>query len=155
MKLTPTDVIAGYAAIVATAALGWEVSKEIRSRRLKIEVEVTSEFFSVDDKPSWWARIEVRNHSDRPIRVESVGFDFQADLVKAVMIKDQEPGMTVPGVIAAHDSGFARFPKDKLDRYGVDTTQPLAGWARLSTGERFEAELVKLWKKPSGDAGQM
>ena len=31
LKVSATDVIAGYAAIVATAALGWEIWKEKRS----------------------------------------------------------------------------------------------------------------------------
>jgi len=63
------------------------------------------------------ARIEVRNHSDRPVRVASLGFDVKGDLATAVMLTEQEPGMTVPGVVAPHDSGFARFPKDKLESY--------------------------------------
>jgi hypothetical protein len=151
MELTPTDIIAGYAAVVATAALGWEIRKEIRSRRLKVEVKVTGEFWSLEDEPALVARVEVRNHSDRPIRVASVGIGFKGSRVKAVSMAEPKPGMTLPGVVAPHDSGFVRFPKDKLESFRVDTYEPLAGWAMLSTGERFEAEPVTLWKRPTRD----
>ncbi len=70
-----TDVIAGYAAVVATAALGWEVWKQRQARRLRVEVVVGGVllFDPVDLAVEGAVRIQVRNHGDLAVRVATVG----------------------------------------------------------------------------------
>jgi hypothetical protein len=63
-----TDVIAGFAAVVASAALAWEVWKRRQSRRLRLKVQ----FKAWEGKDGWVLWIRVINLSDFPVRVMNV-----------------------------------------------------------------------------------
>jgi hypothetical protein len=88
MKLNATDVIAGYAAVVATAALGWEVWKQRQARRLRVDVVVDGVLLYGPPITGieWGVSIEVRNHGDHAVRVTMVGLLSQDDERRRISI---------------------------------------------------------------------
>ncbi len=105
--MNATDVIAGYAAVVATAALGWEIRKARQARRPQVEVAISYAVLGYPDRGMQeCAHIEVRNRGDLPVRVTSAGFKLQDGSDMIASIPHQQPAATIPGVIEPRDSGF-------------------------------------------------
>ncbi len=113
--MNATDVIAGYAAVVATAALGWEIRKARQARRPQVEVAISYAVLGYPDRGMQeCAHIEVRNRGDLPVRVTSAGFKLQDGSDMIASIPHQQPAATIPGVIEPRDSGFTYLLKDEL-----------------------------------------
>jgi hypothetical protein len=113
--MDPGDLIAGYAAVVATVALGWQILKERRARRPQVEVKISYSLLGYPDREAAGAaHIEARNRGDMPVRVTSAGFELQDDSEKVAHITHQPPGATLPGVIGPRDSGFIYLLEDAL-----------------------------------------
>jgi hypothetical protein len=135
------DWVAAYAAVVGTAALGWEVWKAVQARRLKVEVDLANAMLAYPARePAWSAQIQVRNHGDHQINVTSAGLYTQDGTDQRVVMIRQQPGATLPGVVGPHDSGFTYFLEDELQNAGLDWFRPLVAWAALSTGERVNSK---------------
>jgi hypothetical protein len=59
--MDPGDLIAGYAAVVATVALGWQILKERRARRPQVEVKISYSLLGYPDREAAGAaHIEAR-----------------------------------------------------------------------------------------------
>jgi len=92
--------------------------------------------------------LEVLNHSDHPIRVAGVGFDLQDGSGRTLQLAAIPPGATIPGEIAAHDSGQTWIIADSdVGEMPVDLFRPLVGWVRLSTNEKIRAKVRTLMTK--------
>jgi hypothetical protein len=133
-----TDLIAGYAAVVSTVAVGWQIQKERRARRPQVEVKVSYALLGYPDRdPAEAAEITARNRGDLPVRVNSAGFNLQDGSGNALVITWQPPGATLPGVIGPRDAGFTYLRREELGP--LDPFRPLVGWVSLSTGERIHS----------------
>jgi hypothetical protein len=140
-----TDWIAGYAAVVSTAALGWQILKERRARRPQVEVKVGNAILSYPGRGVVEsAHIEARNRGDLPIRVTSAGFNLQDGTARTLAVIQQPPGATLPGAIGPRDSGMTYLLLDDLGP--LDPFRPLVGWVSLSTGERIHSKPFTLRK---------
>jgi hypothetical protein len=143
-----TDIIAGYAAVVATVALGWEIWSARQARRPQVEVRLYNALLTfIGADPPWAAQIEVRNRGDLPVRVTSVGFNVQDGSGQTVVITQMQPGATLPGDIRPRDSGFTYLLIEHMAP--LDPTRPLVAWASLSTGERIYSRPVTLRARES------
>lgn len=137
------DWIAGYAAVVATGALGWQVWDKYQARRPQVEVKIS---YSILAYPTGGAgeaaHIEARNRGDLPVRVTSAGFKLQDGSGNVLALLQPQPAATLPGVIGPHDSGFTYLLKEELGP--LDPFRPLVGWVSLSTGERIHSKPTRL-----------
>ncbi len=136
-----TDVIAGYAAVVATLALGWEIRKARQARRPQVKVVVSRVIWLASPKRTphkvgLTVRLEVRNHGDGPIQVDRVWLESQDG--HGVNRIGGDPADTVPGVVNARAAGFAYIHETKVP--DLDPSKPLIGWATLTTGEQFRSK---------------
>jgi hypothetical protein len=144
--MDPGDLIAGYAAVVASVALGWQILKERRARRPQVEVKISYSLLGYPDREAAGAaHIEARNRGDMPVRVTSAGFELQDDSEKVAHITHQPPGATLPGVIGPRDSGFTYLLEDALGP--LDPFRPLVGFVGLSTGERVRSRPTTLLRR--------
>ncbi len=71
-----TAIVAGYAAVVATAALGWQIYTWRRARQPRIDVQVRGAVAGFPTGPQTGYSIEVVNRGEQSVRVSSVGFDL-------------------------------------------------------------------------------
>jgi hypothetical protein len=134
-----TDWIAGYAAVVSTVAVGWQILKERRARRPQVEVKVSYGLMFIPPRGGAGSvQVEARNRGDHPLRATSAGFKVQDASENVATIVHQPPGATIPGVIQPRDSGFTYLLENELGP--LDPTRPLVGWVSLSTGERFHSK---------------
>jgi len=130
------DWIAGYAAVVGTAALGWEVWNASRPRRPDVNVGVSVVGSGRDDRLT--CMLVVRNRGDHPIKVEEVGIRMAGKPVLYVALTSHNTfDSTVPGVVEPSDAGVAGFESDVLRDAGMDLWRPVDGYAILSTQEWF------------------
>src|SRR4029453_12484585 len=109
-----TDWIAGYAAVVATAAFGWGVWKTIRARRPPAEAKRSNRPPPFPPDPPWAPMVNVLNHGSQPIRVNSAGFNFQDGSGQTVVIMQPPPRATIPGVVEPGDAGQTWLLMDEL-----------------------------------------
>lgn len=83
--------------------------------------------------------LRVVNAGDHAVRVPEVGLELQDGSGRTLVQFKKPQGATLPGAVAAHDSEWTYFFADALEReeVGIDVSQPIAGFARLATGERL------------------
>jgi hypothetical protein len=140
-----TDWIAGYAAVVSTVAVGWQIRKEWRGQRPQVEVRIWMGVLVSPSGSRPGLQIEARNRADHPIRVASAGYNAQDDSGNVLAIMSDQPGATIPGVIQARDSGFTYLLPEQLR--DMDPSRPVVGFVQLSTGERIHSKPTMLYKK--------
>ena len=131
------DITAIYAAVVATAALGWQVFQWRHRRKSHVSVDVKLAIFpmtagGVRDGVT----IDVTNRSERPIRVTSAGLFMQDGSRRTFVQPQQPPGAELPGIVESYDSKLTYFWREDLTAAGFDLTRPLQAWANLATGEQ-------------------
>jgi hypothetical protein len=103
--MNPGDLIAGYAAVMATIALGWQVWRERQAHRLRLTVKLESLGPSgKDGEQSWVLWISVINASEYDVRVARVTIGqligSELDGRSLMTVKGNE----LPGTIPARDS---------------------------------------------------
>jgi hypothetical protein len=138
-----TDIIAGYAAIVSTAALVWQIRNEDRKQRQQNQPRRPFVNVRLDDKPSTNEAakhddfsIEVTNLSDYDLRISEFGLNTTvAGATETVTYSWKRANISV---VAAHDSILAPVPADTADGAFISPfTLRVAPWVRLSTGSRI------------------
>jgi hypothetical protein len=132
-----TTVIAAYAGVVSTAALGWQIYSWQHKRRSHVDVEARFALavLSSRESPAKVIAIGVANHSDHAVRVTGAGLDLQDGSGCQLHHIGQFPGATLPGVVASRDSASAYLPLDQVEAEGINIAMPVTAWARLATGE--------------------
>lgn len=135
-------IVAGYAAVVSTAALGWQVLSWLLARKNRVKVIVKAALLGMDDGSMIDAvSVEVVNRSDHAVRVTGVGLYLQDGSGRQMHQVTAPPGATLPGTVKSHDSGSTFFVAEDLMREaGIDVYEPIAGWVNLSTGETVSSK---------------
>jgi hypothetical protein len=126
-----------YGAIPGLLALGWNVWTWSRERRTRLEVffGVLHVFQPEGEAPKAYEIVEVVNHSSHDINVDDVGLSlYEGDDRKprARLTWDKPELATIPGRIAAKDSGFTYREHHQSNMPGVR----LSGWAKTATEEK-------------------
>lgn len=135
--MNPDDLIAGYAAVVATIALGWQVWRELQARSLRLTVKLESLGRSGQDgEQSWVLWITVINASEYDVRVARVTIGQligpERDGRSLMAVKGNE----LPGIIPARDSRTELLhPEVGLLGATLDPQIPLVVRVETATGE--------------------
>lgn len=134
-------VVAGYAALVSTLSLAWQVYSWQLARKNRVEVIVRGAVIAPPEGTFQVVSITVVNHSDHPVRATGVGLDFQDDSGQAFHLYRPPQGATIPGIIESHDSGSTYIPNaDVVEGSTIDVYEPLTAWVRLATGETVKSK---------------
>jgi hypothetical protein len=127
------DLIAGYAALVGTGALVWEVVRWRGDRKVRLKVQLRS---TPPNEKDWVLLIEVINLSAFPVRVTSIR-------IRQDKAGPQQNGRTsigargpdLPGEIPARDARTLELTSGELTTVMLDPLAPLAVEVTLATGE--------------------
>jgi hypothetical protein len=137
-----TAAVAIYAAIVATAALGWQVFTWWRHHRTKVEVFVRAGEAQVDgtaERPA--ILVIVRNLSAYDIRIVTVVLaqDGRALVAVPPMLPQGRPDEP-PGLVPPRDIRTAALEREEAVKAGLDASRPAAAWVGLASGETFSSK---------------
>ncbi len=127
------DLIAGYAALVGTGALVWEVVRWRGDRKVRLKVQLRS---TPPNEKGWVLWIEVINVSAFPIRVTSVR--IRQDKVgpqQEGQMSMAAKGNDLPGEVPARDARTVEVLSDGISAALLDTSAPLTVAVTVATGE--------------------
>ncbi len=138
---TVAVAVAAYAAVVATASLGWQVYAWRHRQQNRVTVSVRLAIASPAPGVSVQAlSITATNNSEHAVRVTGVGVDLNRR--DGWQFHQPAPihGATLPGIIQPHDAGVSMIDRENAEREGLDLTKPVVAWVRLATGEIVNSE---------------
>ncbi len=141
-----TTAIAGYAALVGTASLAWQIAHASRASRTRLEVEVRMGFLTFGPRLVDAVLITIFNRSDHAARVTSAGLHAQDGSGRIVNIVQAPQGGELPHVIPPHDSHLTWIERADLPPE-IDIYEPLRAWARAASGERFDSPATTLMSR--------
>jgi hypothetical protein len=129
------EYVAGYAAIVATAALGWQIISWILARRTRLDVQLGSQLLAHGSHFEA-VRITAVNHSDHAVCVTSAALRSQ-DGSGGTIVAPQPPlpNSSIPGLVEPHDSVRMFMRLDPLVQEGYDPRRPVVAEVTTSTGD--------------------
>jgi hypothetical protein len=126
VRLEPRDVVAGYAAVVATIALGWQIWSSYRANRPKVtlvlvtwQIRQTAGGSSLDS-----ANVRIRNREDYSVQVEQLYFRYPFRAFRF--------GPPIPATVEG--TGVTGLPFDVPTRTAVSLTLRPDGTYRLASG---------------------
>jgi hypothetical protein len=137
-------IIAAYAAIVATAALIWQVYSWWHRRAAHLEVTVRIAVMMPPEGILHVVSIAAINRSEYRVRVRAFGLDFQDG--RAATFQQYAPveGATLPGEIEHHDSAEGFIHVANVQKAGIDLYEPITAWVRLATGDVVRSKATRL-----------
>jgi len=124
-------IVAGYAAIVSTAGLAWQVISWSLARKNRVTVEVR---FGMLDYPTGLVDavlVRVVNRSDHTVRVTGVGLDLQDGSGRTLNQTAIPEGATLPDPVASHDAGSTHFKSGPSRRKLGSTAVPRSWPSRI------------------------
>lgn len=134
-------IVAGYAAVVSSASLAWQVWSWHLARKNRVEVVIRFAFLALTSGVVDAVSVKVINRSDHTVRVTGAGLDLQDDSGNQLHQKQVVEGADLPGAVASHDSGSTFFLVDAIEQEaGIDTYAPIVGFAHLATGETVKSK---------------
>ncbi len=130
-------------ALVGVGALGWKVYTWHHAGHPHLEVEIANAFPTYGpnvELGKWCLSVTAVNRGDHPVHVSSAGFMLpNGDESSLVILRPPYPG-ALPASVQPRDSGHTWIERKAIEDSGVPiVNQPMVGWVRLSTGERFES----------------
>lgn len=138
-----TTIIAAYAAVISTVAVAWQIYSWHRTHKTKVRVRLTNAFMTLP--PTRVIAVNASNDNDHAIRVTSWGLEANDGSGRQHVMVQPIAGSTLPGSIAAHDSGDGYEGWDELAGSPViDFTRPVVAFVNLATGERFRSKPTTL-----------
>jgi hypothetical protein len=149
--MEPTDWVAVYAAALSTAIFVRELITARQRRRPRVRVALSYDLrIEPDGTTEPWVELTVVNLGDRQIRVASLGLTSDEPKRSITFDNLPEPGSrsTLPGMVEPRDAGSIYIPEWYLEqRQRMDLFAPMVGWAKISTGERFESDPTVLLRR--------
>lgn len=143
------DVVTAYAALVATAALGWQVWTW-RQQRRPVQVRVSLACVGYPEGPVWTVEVEAVNRSDHAVNVRSAGLVMQDGSRREWVIARPLDISKLPGAVEPHDAAGAFVRAESL-REHFDLYRPVVGWMRLASGDVVRSEAVTLMSAGEGE----
>jgi len=139
-----TFAIAVLAAVLALAALVWQIATAIGRRRghaIEVDARLGLPVYS-QGAGRWAVFIEVFNRTDHPVRWVSCALETKDGRIFYLM--EHPPGGELPAVIQPHDSHHTWVDCHELERQGLALDQPVIGAAKLATGEIYRSAAKRL-----------
>jgi hypothetical protein len=159
VPLTARDYVAAYAAVVATAAFGWQVWSSYRARRPQVTLWLeawrtkrSGGKITVDD-----AEVRIRNRGDNAVRVDRLYFrhSFPFSIFKHAVTAEIEAGdaIALPLEVPARDAlSLTLRPSQTYtplgSLFGVPDRIPKLAM-ELRTGERYVSHEARQ-RRPKG-----
>jgi hypothetical protein len=141
------DIIAIYAALVATLALGSNIYAAWSARRRRVKAVVALGFVP-DPLGRATARqvigVTAINRGHVPVSIEGVGLDAQDGSGGTFVPLSIPFGANLPGIVPPNESRWSYLERDEVEANGWNLHQPIRGWVRLATGEIVKAKPVRL-----------
>jgi hypothetical protein len=139
-----TTIIAAYAAVIATGGLSWEIYKWRRTHKTKVRVALRNALMPYGDIPRAIS-VEAINDNDHAIRATSWGLEANDGSGDDMVIVMPMPGSTLPGKVAAHDSGSGYSDYEEIDASPkIDFKRPAVAFVNLASGERVRSKPTTL-----------
>jgi hypothetical protein len=146
VPLEPRDIAAGYAAIVATASLGWQIWNSYRAKRpevaLFLEAWRSSQAGGMRTLES--ADIRIRNRQDHTIRVDQLYFRY-TPATAPLIGQSALCGPSVPAEIETGEVDALPFevPPREVVSLTIRPSQPFA-WRSTTGNEAIPAVVMEL-----------
>ena len=133
------NLLAGYAALVGTAGLIWQIAANISASRTRLELSLASTW-SFDVPPSedeHMVSIVVINHSRHDVQMPGVDL-YQPSIKRGWPVTEKDLLDEPIRVLPARSSHGLRV---HLGRFvGIERGSPVIATAVTATGERFRSE---------------
>lgn len=139
-----TTIIAGYAAIVATSGLAWQVYAWQHRRIAHVDVQVRYGIAVPLAELVRMISIEASNRGKHVVRVNGVGLDLQGDSGGSYQQVRMLDFAALPGSIESFDAATAFITVTEAERAGFDVFKPITAWVRLATGETMKSAPTRL-----------
>lgn len=151
--MSPSDVAAAYAAVIASGALGWQVFIWRAGRRNRVTVDLKMGLVKVAENYYGPAiTIVARNLGARPVRPVAAGLQVGMKGGGTKLIY-ASAGNLLTRKVPANDSGYAQLPRKQLEDEDVDFDHAMVGWVDLPTGERVKSPSLILIPRQLGEKG--
>ena len=138
-----TDIVAIYAAVVASATGGWQAYTWHRDRAVRVRLHVDLAEPVGGNGPSV-VLVTLTNDSAFPVRWMQAGFDTQDQSDQFVMIglppQVAEHFEPLPRVVNSHDAATTGIEAAALAAWGFDLTQPLVAQATLANRQQIRSD---------------
>jgi hypothetical protein len=142
------DGLAVYAAVVATAGIGWQAYTWRQDRAVMVTVEVG--YGITSEGSADLVLVTLTNSSRFDVRWTQAGIDLQDGSKQFAMIGLGDKvarGFELPKVVKPRDSSETAIEAPTLKEWGVDLYRPLVAQARLGTGQVFKSRPKTLLSK--------
>lgn len=132
-----TLVLAVYAAVTATAGIGWQVFTWHRSHGTRLTVSLTQAIAAPNG--DYYIGVVVTNKSEHLVNIIGAGFNLQDGSGRTLPIIEPTPMCSIPGKVAARDSGSAFLLGDAAASVGLDAYHPMVGWVDTGAHGRIKS----------------
>jgi hypothetical protein len=139
-----TTVIAGYAAIVATGGLAWQVYSWQHRRGVHVDVKVRYGIAAPIAEAVHMISIEACNRGEHVVRVDGIGLDLQDGSGSTYQQVQKFNFATLPGSIKPFDAANSFIAVAEAEQAGFDIYEPVTAWVRLATGETIKSAPTRL-----------
>lgn len=146
-------IVATYAAVVASAGLGWQIFTWWVERRNRVSVSLRMGLGQVADGhygPAIY--VVVRNLGAHPIRAVAAGLHVTLKDGTTRMIYSAMGGL-LKAKVAANDAAHVLLLREDLELEDVDFDGAMRGWVDLATGERVKSPSQVPIPRPLDDRG--
>jgi len=140
-------IVAAYAALVATASLGWQIYTWWHRRKSHVEVSASIAILGFSTGAKQAIGIDVTNHGDHAIRVTGAGLEMQDGSDAQLHILNPPPGATIPGTIQPRDSAKTWIEQAEYEEQGISPFEPVTAWAQLATGEFIRSRTAPIMSR--------
>ena len=128
------DVVGVYAAVVATASVGWQVMSHRKEESVRPELRV-SYGIGVGMVPDLVIIKTVNRSTKHSIRVTAAGIGVQDGRDGYLPVLYPLPGYELNVDIGPMDARETAMPVVALAEHGIDLRRPIVARAHLATGE--------------------
>jgi hypothetical protein len=138
-------IIAGYAAVVATGSLGWQVYQWRHRRRSHVEVRVRWGLVAAEPNTVHAIIVTAVNRSEHRVRLTGFGLYLQDG--SGDHFQQWRPFYGLPtlhGHIEPHDSEAGFLSPTDIETAGIDPHEPVTAWVQLATGETVNSSPTRL-----------
>jgi hypothetical protein len=138
-------VVAGYAAVVGTASLVWQIHSSRVAARPGVTAEIKLACVGYPSGAVWTVEVQAINAGgQRPVGVTGAGLCVQDQSGASFVLSRIGPPSTIPGTVEPQHRLSAFFEVAVLESNGFDLKRPLVGFVNLATGQTVRAKPMAL-----------